>query len=64
MEIKKQKRGRKAKYDFKSMTVGGPPLTGSYTIVSCAINWCFYHSLDWKFRSERKGNIVKLYRVK
>lgn len=57
-------KGRKPKYDFAKMTVGGSPIKGIYTIVSCAINWANYNDKDWKFRSERKGNEVTLYRIK
>jgi len=55
--------GRKLKYDFVNMKVGDS-IIGTYTIVSCAINWAKNNDNGWKFRSERSGNDVKLFRTR
>ncbi len=58
-------KGRKPKYNFSELEVGKGSIVGSYTIVSCAINWAKKNGFDWKFKSERLSNTeVKVWRIK
>jgi len=60
--------GRTPKYDFKGMKVGGEPIIvdalTDYYVQSCAINWARRVANGWKFKSERVGKKIKLFRVK